>query len=389
MMSPNERLRVALLAGTLAQGGAEKQLVYMTRALRAAGAEVRVYSLTRGEIHEPILRALGCEPIWIGRYTNPLIRLMVLNMALRQYRPHVLQAAHFYTNLYTTISGHLWNIMTIGAIRNDARQDINLNGRWGHTLLRMPSVIVANSYAARRNAETMGVRSDAVRVVPNVIDLAAFDNLVVQGARAPSQVHSPMAVAVAKFKAQKRLDRFLGALALARREVPDLKGMLIGDGAEQSRLEALAHDLGLFPDGLLFLGRRNDVPALLSHASMLVLSSDHEGFPNVILEAMAARLPVITTPAGDSGLVVQDGITGYVVPFDDIESMAERMIQLARSSNLRRELGVAGRNRVEKLYSFDGLADQLLSTYRSIAERRHDARLLSVLTTDSSGGRLC
>src|SRR5258706_15129835 len=139
---------------------------------------------------------------------------------------------------------------------------------------------------------------------------------------------------------------------MARQEVLDLKGILIGDGPERPRLEALANKLGLLPDGLLFLGRRNDVPALLAQASMLVLSSDHEGFPNVLLEAMAARLPVITTPAGDAGLVVQEGITGYVLPFDDIDAMAERMVRLAKSPDLRHTLGEAGRRRVEHLLWF-------------------------------------
>jgi len=382
MIERHERLRVALLAGTLDQGGAEKQVVYMARALREAGIQVRVYSLTRGEFYEPMLRAMGIDLVWIGRHAHPLLRLATLTIALREYRPHVLQSAHFYTNLYTTVCGRLWGALAVGAIRNDTLQDMRLIGRWGRLLLRLPAVLIANSFAAKRNAASLGIPSDRIYILQNVIDLSTFDELMARSTNQTFQFDQPVIAAIAKFKVQKRLDRFLAALAMARQEVLDLKGILIGDGPERPRLEALANKLGLLPDGLLFLGRRNDVPALLAQASMLVLSSDHEGFPNVLLEAMAARLPVITTPAGDAGLVVQEGITGYVLPFDDIDAMAERMVRLAKSPDLRHTLGEAGRRRVEHLYGFEGLAERLLSTYRAIAEAYNDYRLLNVCHRD-------
>jgi glycosyltransferase involved in cell wall biosynthesis len=379
MSEQQKRLRVAFVAGNLGLGGAEKQLVYMARSLREAGVDVRVYTLTRGDFYDSALRAIGIEPIWVGRHANTPMRLAALTIALRQFRPHILQSGHFYTNLYTTVAGEIWRAVSIGAIRNDTLQDIELNGGWGRWLLRLPPVLIANSYVAKQNAEALGKRSAAVRVVPNVIDLTAFDQRRDQHAARLVQASSPVAIAVATFKAQKRLDRFLAALALARRELPNLQGILIGEGSERPYLEGLANNLGLIPDGLRMLGRRDDVPALLGQATMLVLSSDHEGFPNVLLEAMAAGLPVITTPAGDAGTVTQNGVTGYVTPFDDIDAMAKRMVRLARSPELCRSLGEAGRRRVEQLYGFDGLADRLLSTYRAIAEQYGDRRLRAAL----------
>ena len=89
------------------------------------------------------------------------------------------------------------------------------------------------------------------------------------------------------------------ALNIACREAPKLLGIIIGDGPELANLQAFAQQRGLSEENLLFLGRRDDVPAILRRAQIFMLTSDHEGFPNVLLEAMAARLPVITTPAGD------------------------------------------------------------------------------------------
>ena len=201
-------------------------------------------------------------------------------------------------------------------------------------------------------------------------------------------------MAIGRMCPEKRFDRFLEALARARHAAQELRGMIVGDGPEEPDLRRRAVDLGLLPNDVLFPGRRDDVPALLRQADMLVLSSDYEGFPNVILEAMAARLPVITTPAGDAGVVVEDGISGYVVPSDDIAMMADRMVRLASSQGLRRELGAAGRRRVEQCYSFDGLAERLLSAYETVARRldRPDvlaaiAGLRSALRQRPGGGR--
>ena len=134
-MLNNKKLKVAFLAGTLGQGGAEKQLVYMTRALLQAGVNVRVYSLTRGEYYEPALQALGVQPQWIGKYSNPMIRLFTLMISLRNFRPHVLQSAHFYTNLYVGLIAPIYNAVGIGSIRSDITYEMESNPFWGKLLL--------------------------------------------------------------------------------------------------------------------------------------------------------------------------------------------------------------------------------------------------------------
>jgi glycosyltransferase involved in cell wall biosynthesis len=161
--------------------------------------------------------------------------------------------------------------------------------------------------------------------------------------------------------------------------VPEVFGVLIGTGPERESLQTVAQQLGLGPSCVAFLGMRDDVPRLLRAADMLLMTSDEEGLPNAILEAMAAQLPVITTPAGDAGVVVQDDVTGYVVSFDDVEQIAERIVRLARSPELRRSFGRAGRLRVEQCYSSERLAASLLGIYRSIAAPGGHERLLKLI----------
>ncbi|HEX5436206.1 MAG TPA: glycosyltransferase [Gemmatimonadaceae bacterium] len=368
-MREEEGLRVALVVGTLGLGGAEKQLVYMAGALLRAGIDTRIYALTRGEYHEPELRALGVIPVWIGRHASPLYRAAALAAALRGFRPHVLQATHFYANLYATLVAPLFGAIGIGSIRSDVHHELETSGAWGRWLLRAPRVLLANSHAARRNAAAYGVDETRIHVVPNVIDLPAFDRDAGDVAREGDRGGPVTAIAVGRLVKPKRFERFLMALALARKEMSTLRGVVVGDGPERPRLERLAGELGLGSHGAAFLGRRDDVPALLRSADMLLLVSDREGFPNVILEGMAASLPVITTPAGDAALIVKDSVTGYHVPFDDTHAMASRMLQLARSRGLRECLGRAGRREAAEQYAAPGLADRLLACYGTSAER--------------------
>jgi glycosyltransferase involved in cell wall biosynthesis len=375
--APNA-VRVALLAGTLARGGAEKQLVYMARALREAGVCVRVYTLGKDDFYEAALRDVGLAPIGVGRAGNPVLRLGAFTRALWSFHPHVVQAGHFYVNLYVALASRFLGSLAIGAIRNDAVHELQENGRWGPYLLRMPTALLANSHTARRNAVRLGVDELKIHVVPNVIDPAPFRRAVAlqEGARNSDQV---VVILVARLVPAKRVDRFLEALALARRSVPELRGVVVGVGPERASLEAVAQALGLTGDAIEFHGASDDLPRLMAHAHMFALTSDHEGVPNTILEAMSAGLPVVTTPAGDAGTVVQDGTTGYVVPFDAVQTFAERMVRLARSPDLRRRLGDVAYEHVNERYSCAGLAARLVSVYTAVAQRSGRDRLLGKL----------
>jgi glycosyltransferase involved in cell wall biosynthesis len=374
-------LRIAFIAGTLGQGGAEKQLVYMIQALLQAGVNVHVYSLTRGEYYEPALLALGVQSHWIGRYSSPIARLIALIVSLWNFKPHVLQSAHFYTNLYVKMAAPIYGAVGIGSIRNDTNYEMKSNPFWGKLLLTKVDSLIANSHLALHNAAKLGVVREKVNYLPNAIDLSDFDRQVDQLESTYLGCASRIVVvSVGRLVFAKRFDRFITALSVACKKAPELLGIIIGDGPERASLQAFMKQNGLSDENLIFLGQRDNVPAILRQADIFILTSDHEGFPNVLLEAMASSLPVITTPSGDSGYVVQDALTGFVVPFDDIDGLVTYMLRLAKSAQLRHKLGQAGRERVEQIYGTDRLAENLLSIYGQIAIQRHSRRLIKALS---------
>lgn len=370
-------LRVALLAGTLERGGAEKQLVYMADALRQSGVDVRLHTL-RGGPHEASLRRLGIEPIPVSRHESPVLRLLAFASAARSFRPHVVQSAHFYANLYAALAAPACGALGIGAIRGDPAAAMRANGRWGTPLLRTPRVLFANSEAARRAAVAKGVPARAIHVVPNVIALGPLPHRSTSHGSGTNVTLTVLLIG--SLRPAKRVDRFLGALAVARRRHPSLVGRIVGDGPERAALEQRAAQLGLAPPAVEFIGQLPDVRPELARAQILVLASDHEGSPNVLLEAMEAGLPIVTTRAGDAGVLVRDGITGFVTGFDEAE-MAERIADLASDPGLRARFGLAGRADVEAKYGVDRLAGWLLAAYGSAARAARIPRVLEVIST--------
>jgi hypothetical protein len=134
-MREGEGLRVAFIAGSLGQGGTEKQLLYLARELRRASVDARVLTLTRGEFYETAFAAAGVPVEWAGRHRLPL-RLADLAEAVRRFGPHIVQAVHFFTNLYAVWCARIQGSVGIGAIRGDGWFDMDECGVWGRCSVR-------------------------------------------------------------------------------------------------------------------------------------------------------------------------------------------------------------------------------------------------------------
>lgn len=365
------KLRVALLAGCLERHGAERQAVFMARALRQAGVEVRIYSLTRGDHYESVLRSEGFVVEWAGRVRNPLLRVGVLIQQMWGFKPHIVQATLGHNNLHAAIVARMLGAISLGALRTDLEKCGRLMGRWTPYLFRVPTGIVVNSKHAEQQLRASGLTGpDRVWLLPNVVDLAELGVEDGYEEAAPAAGSPVTAIFLSRLVGLKRLDLFLRALAAARESEPELQGLVVGDGPEREPMERLARELGLLPDGVQFAGESFRPAEQIRHSHFLVLCSDHEGSPNSVLEAMAMGKPAVVTPAGDAPSIVQHGVSGFVVDFDDHQALANRMVELARSNELRARMGRASRSEIEESYSLDGLAGRLLEIYAKAASGR-------------------
>jgi glycosyltransferase involved in cell wall biosynthesis len=293
-------VRVAVISSSLKLGGAEKQTVYQTRALREAGADVRVFHLGEGAYYEQVLRQIGIPLIQIYKRNGPMLILARLSKALRRFGPEIVFSPQFGDLLQAGLAGRLCHALVLGGVRSDGFYELNSNGRRSPWMLRLAHGLVANSHCGWHNLVSRGAKPSKIKILPNVLDLREFDARRQLSPALSPQPERVIAAAVGSLQPCKRFDRFLKALALARREAPALLGVIAGsDWGCRVDLEYEANQLGLAPNHVVFVGECDNVPALLTQAGFLVLCSEYEGFPNVVLEAMAARLPVVTTPVGD------------------------------------------------------------------------------------------
>lgn len=145
---------------------------------------------------------------------------------------------------------------------------------------------------------------------------------------------------VARFMKQKNHTLLLHSFAKAHRKLPDISLMLVGGGELQSQLEQLSSELGI-SDAVKFVGEVSNVEDYLAKADVFVLSSDYEGLPLSVLEAMASGLPIISTEVGGVADIVTDN--GILVKPGSCDELSTAMIELAENSERRFELGVCSR----------------------------------------------
>ena len=171
---------------------------------------------------------------------------------------------------------------------------------------------------------------------------------------------------VARLDPVKNLESLIEAFASVTEFVPRCALVIVGDGSERERLEARVRSLGI-ADMVRFLGNRSDVRRLLPAFDVFVNSSVSEGVSLTILEAMATGLPVIATAVGGTPEIVEDGITGLLVPARNPRRLALSLIELCTARGRREMFGAAARTRVEQQFTIDRMVQQYADVYARLA----------------------
>ncbi|MBC2694337.1 MAG: glycosyltransferase family 4 protein [Desulfobacteraceae bacterium] len=162
---------------------------------------------------------------------------------------------------------------------------------------------------------------------------------------------------------------FLLAAERVLRFIPEVKFLIIGDGALRADLEKLTSDLNI-SESVIFTGWRNDIEECMKAIDVLVLCSTTESQGLVILEAMSFALPVIATDVNQVRETVINGRTGLLIPSNDDEALAEAMLKLLKNDNLAKRLGAQGRALVEDKYSLEKMIHETANLYKMMDERK-------------------
>ena len=364
-------LKVCFLAGTLGQGGAERQLFHILQALRRAGATPRVMCLRQHEFWEDRIREFGVPVSWVG-CASKMGRILRIISELRRDPPSVFQSAHFFTNAYVGATARRLGFAGIGALRSNGAMDLADCGWVGSWLnLRTPHLVAANSQAAMAFAVRLGVAPDHLFLLGNVVDTDQFSP---GPGRGPGPVRL---LSVGRLIPSKRLDRFVDLLARLRLESKcDVIGAIVGDGPLLGALKAQAAALGLPSSVLAFHGSVAEVAPIYRASDVLVMTSEAEGTPNVLLEAMASALPVVSTAVGGVPEIIRDGRNGFLVGSSDQSGLSTAVERLVLEPALRLAMGQQARDYVVANHSLERLPSVLSALYER-AQEIYDLRFTS------------
>lgn len=368
----------AQLVNCLGLGGTERQLVEHVRRLDGARYAPLVACLQKkGELLGE-LRDLGIDPPEFhlrGSLVQPNTAVQVLRLAglLRDRGAALLHCHDFYSNLVGFAAARAAGVPVVVS-----RRDLGVwIGPRQARLLRFVTAradrVLCNAYAVRDQLlDREGIDPARIVVVPNGLDTRRFDAEAarpVQPGIAALDGGRPTVVLVGNMKhAIKGHADLLAAAALVLRDHPDVRFVLVGDGALRAGLEADARAAGI-AHAIVFAGRRTDVAAVLARATIAVSASHTEGLSNAVMEGMAAGLPVVATAVGGTVELVRDGRSGFLVPRSDPAMLAQRIGQLVAKPELARQLGRRGRQRIEEEFSTARLADRMSALYDQLLDR--------------------
>jgi glycosyltransferase involved in cell wall biosynthesis len=248
-----------------------------------------------------------------------------------------------------------------------SRRDMGiLRGRKHHLAYRlmagMPDAVFAVSEQVRRYCvEVDGISADRVQTIYNGLELADWRE-VAKSERAPGEF---VVATVGNIRRVKGHDIFLRAAATVLQEFPGAQFSIAGDVLEPeyfAELEALVRELDL-GDHVRFVGGISGLREHLAEADVFVLPSRSEGFSNAIIEAMAASLPVVATDVGGNAEGVVDGVSGFVVPSEEVARMAAAILTLLRDPVKAKQMGEAGRALVEERFTIEAMMRRITGTY--------------------------
>jgi glycosyltransferase involved in cell wall biosynthesis len=183
------------------------------------------------------------------------------------------------------------------------------------------------------------------------------------------EAEAPLVLFAGRLAEQKRVDDLLKALDLLQHVQPDLRTVIAGDGPLREMLEETARAYHL-ASRVKFVGHREDIPQLMAAADVVVLPSLYEGLPNVVLEAMRFRKPVVATAAPGTTEVVIDGETGLLVPIGNPTQLARAIRDVVRDPALAGRLGAAGRRHVESHFRAETMIAHYAELYESLARSK-------------------
>lgn len=355
-------------------GGTQTHLLQVLRLLDRDRFCPMLYCLTGDGALLPTVRDLGV-PVIDGAMRNGFRPAQAAKGALqlaRFLRRERVQIIHNYlirANVVGSVAGRLARVPVVLCSKRGCHERRGLELAGARLANWLADRVMTNAEAVRDFVSANeGCPKQKMSVIPSGVDTDRFrprSSGAEQKMRLGLDPLRPAVGIVTRMRVRKGVEEFLRAMVLVRRNVPGVQAVIVGEVELDGRLQAMAREGDLAKD-LWLLGRRSDMPEVLSAFDLFVLSSHDEGMSNAILEAMAMETAVVATDVGGTREAVRHGRTGLLVPPRDPDALAVAIAELLRAPNRCVEMGLEGRRFVEENLSARSMVRQMERVYMEL-----------------------
>ncbi|MBK8466525.1 MAG: glycosyltransferase [Chloracidobacterium sp.] len=376
--------KVLHLIGSFYQGGSERQAVNLVKLLNNEGS-YNVFAATlnnagvlRAEIETVGLPDIPEFPLTSFYDVNFVCQVRRCVKYLRDNKIDIVHTHDFYTNIFGMTAARIAGVpVRIASKRETGGMRSGTQKLIEKIAFGQAHAIIANSTAVCDYLTESAIKRDKVHIIYNGIDVDQFD--IVNRDRAstcnklgiPHDKNICFITIVANLRhCVKNVPMHLRAAKRVIENQRDVHFVIAGEGELEAQLQESARLSGI-ADNVHFIGRCDDVPALLGVSYACVLTSTAEGFSNSILEYMAAGKPVVATNVGGASEAIIDGETGFVVASNDDEAMANHLIGLLNDRAKGSAFGAKGRLIVDEKFSQQSQLQATLALYNSLLTKNN------------------
>jgi len=371
-------VKILHITGGLGLGGSERQLFLTLKYLPKDKFEHHVINLNpQQNFLTRDIENLGAY-IWDvpGNDKSNLYRLYKLIKLCGSIKPDAVHSWSYYANLYAGLCGLLTGVpLRIGSLRNSYGYTSELPRIIRFISERTIHYLLVNSHAALSEIQMNGFPVSHLRYVPNIVEIPDTAELSSRIDIPGFKPGSFLIGTIGNIRHQKNHRFLIDAVAKLSQKY-SVQAVIVGQEVDtepglKTNLKDLIKDYGI-EDRILFLGFRQDIYSLLNQFNLFCLTSDHEGMPNVILEAMAAGKPVISTDVGDVAEVIHDGVNGILVRPGDVDGFVDALERLIESPDLIGKMREESLDRIKKYHSPEVALKQLEFLYLNGKFEKHN-----------------
>jgi glycosyltransferase involved in cell wall biosynthesis len=359
-------------------GGTETQAVELALRISLAG-----YAVTLGCLRAqgPLIERLRGSGVDVrefhpkGGIDSPagFYQMLRLSWFLRREKFDIVHTHDLWSNLLGIPAARLAGVLAIVSSRRDLAHFDWYRGKrrmWLRRVQNLSGTVLANATTIRDVLITEdGFAPEKVRVIHNGVDIGKFQVPRDRERLFPGVGDAKLIVLVGNMHTDVKGHPWLiEAASAVVRDFPSARLVLVGDGERRADFEQQVATLGLATN-VIFLGRRSDVADILACCDVALLPSRAEGLSNAVLEYMAAGLPVIASRVGGNAELVQDGVTGLLVPPEDSPALAAALLRFLHDPGLSRRMAKNGHEFVVQNYSFERLLREVDALYSELLQR--------------------